>query len=1228
MQATRTLAVFAAVLALLAAVPSTNASNFDANDASTWAAALGSRFTLLRNTGLGVNELQQEIDATVYTSETVDGATAFSSLLATVTAKVESSVNALFQIVNAANAAFVEDKASAGTFAECCRVQPNEYLSLFKSKVDVTTMCMRYASPLRNADTTRDTRVLSNLRSTYSDNFGSEPTLKWQYFGTRNGVYSIFPSARSSSCTSYDPRLRPWYVVAATPEPRSIVIVIDTSGSMSGTRIELARAAAQTVLSTANPNDEINVVLFSSTPQYPSGCFSSTMAEATPQNLERLQNFVATARAGGGTYYSSALSRAWSLLATAKHKRMVLFMSDGEPSDTAAMRNTLQRLRQTSEKTYLLTFAFGTRPDPVKATLQTMAAENFGEYTFVPDGGDLRGAMGRYYEFFTAAPNGEEDPVWTTPYFDFSGLGVVTTVAAPLFIDGQLIGVGGVDVTLTDIFGSATFFGNAGDLSYGFLIDAAGRVLAHPSLTLPDEVEDDPVFVDIELLERDSDFASIRTAMLNRATGSKTITVERALPRGDGRSEGVRIVEVTATYHYAPIPRSPFVLCLVFAQQDSSRLRLSTSNSGTPGTMYHESDRLEDVARCKYLGSTVLAQANSTVKFAPGLFQDPALAIEMNPSADDVRAINRFLQDGAHPNTLPYELRLRDPPQVLDDVAMTHILDSFWSDVQAPYAVWNYVATRNGVFRINPGVVLNASYDPTLRPWFLRGIANEGALALSTPYVDANGAGVVVTMSEAVYHTGSDRLLAVLGMDFKLGQLGAILDAETRCKDRDARCVLLDDNGFVVYDDKYLLPAQRPLDISSHYVGKLFPGIASFLEDNNLLIPSTCVAYEKQMRERFMLFKTNVGTVVGSAPCRSGGQQAGKFALAPIAGTNLYLLVVEEKAACGGIAFTGGPKATNLNVDVCTGDLLETITDPTCPPETPSSASAPPADPKITGKCEFVPDVDCSSIKTVQECSAVATCVAKVDYRTEKLESCDSIFSDNSAQRTHRVALRIILRSQLISQWTQAKQDDLVSAIASGANVGRDRVEIVRVAAGSVVVDARINELDPDTATAIANGVDASIVPPSLGSATVSATSESSSGSDSSGGGGGSGGAVAAVIVTLFVIGALLFAYRRYKRKQARQHLAHAGNLASVDTPRPPPSSAPAPPYAPSTTPYAPPTAPYAPPTAPYAPSAEAPPAYSQFDVDAVQPATAPSAPPPPNQPFFFSSLNQNQTNV
>ena len=56
---------------------------------------------------------------------------------------------------------------------------------------------------------------------------------------------------------------RPWFKEAATPIPKDVVLMIDTSSSMGNQfgkhrRIWVAREAGKTVLNTLNPNDRVS----------------------------------------------------------------------------------------------------------------------------------------------------------------------------------------------------------------------------------------------------------------------------------------------------------------------------------------------------------------------------------------------------------------------------------------------------------------------------------------------------------------------------------------------------------------------------------------------------------------------------------------------------------------------------------------------------------------------------------------------------------------------------------------------------------------------------------------------------------------------------------------------------------------------------------------------------------------------------------------------------------
>ena len=81
------------------------------------------------------------------------------------------------------------------------------------------------------------------------------------YIGTNLGSFRSYPA--TGGCGAYDPRFRPWYV-AATSGAKNVLIIIDVSGSMSGSRMSLAKDAAKSVINTLGNTDFVGVVQFES----------------------------------------------------------------------------------------------------------------------------------------------------------------------------------------------------------------------------------------------------------------------------------------------------------------------------------------------------------------------------------------------------------------------------------------------------------------------------------------------------------------------------------------------------------------------------------------------------------------------------------------------------------------------------------------------------------------------------------------------------------------------------------------------------------------------------------------------------------------------------------------------------------------------------------------------------------------------------------------------------
>ena len=146
------------------------------------------------------------------------------------------------------------------TAKECCKVDKSTlvYDKRFRSKVDLDNICLKISGSASPNPTYLDGEaVLKEMK----DSIKQYPFIKWQYFGSEEGIMTVFPVYDDKdACPKYDPRFRPYYVETATPEAKDVVLVIDTSASMLAEKRTLAIESAKTVLDTMNPKDQVGVL--------------------------------------------------------------------------------------------------------------------------------------------------------------------------------------------------------------------------------------------------------------------------------------------------------------------------------------------------------------------------------------------------------------------------------------------------------------------------------------------------------------------------------------------------------------------------------------------------------------------------------------------------------------------------------------------------------------------------------------------------------------------------------------------------------------------------------------------------------------------------------------------------------------------------------------------------------------------------------------------------------
>ena len=111
--------------------------------------------------------------------------------------------------------------------------------------------------------------------------------------------------------------------------PRDVTFVIDVSGSMNGQKIEQARSAGKQLLHTLSPMDRFRLIDFSSDVR----TFRDDFSYATRENIRAAERYLDDLDAQGSTNISGALDEALSAPTQSGRLPIILFMTDGQPTD-------------------------------------------------------------------------------------------------------------------------------------------------------------------------------------------------------------------------------------------------------------------------------------------------------------------------------------------------------------------------------------------------------------------------------------------------------------------------------------------------------------------------------------------------------------------------------------------------------------------------------------------------------------------------------------------------------------------------------------------------------------------------------------------------------------------------------------------------------------------------------------------------------------------------------
>ncbi|XP_073667931.1 voltage-dependent calcium channel subunit alpha-2/delta-3 isoform X2 [Paramisgurnus dabryanus] len=675
------------------------------------------------------------------------------------------------------------------------------------------------------------------LNKVFVDNYKRDPSLIWQYFGSAKGFFRQYPGVKwhpdENGVISFDCRNRKWYIQAAT-SPKDVVILVDVSGSMKGLRLTIARQTVASILDTLGDDDYFNIIAYNQEIHYVEPCLNGTLVQADSTNKDHFKEHLDKLFAKGIGLLGNALSEAFTILNEINQtgrgstcSQAIMLITDGA---TEMYDDVFAKYNLPDRKVRIFPYLIG-RESAFADNLKWMACANKGYFSQISTLADVQENVMRYLHVMSRPKviDHEHDTVWTEAYVDSAlaqahkQLGEnkapnpITTVAMPVFStrnetknQGILLGVVGTDIPIQELMKTIPKH-KLGIHGYAFAITNNGYILTHPDLRplyQEGQKRKKPSYssVDLSEVEWEDTEDVLRTAMVNRRTGTFSMEVKRTVDKGK------RVLTMHNDYYYTDIKGTPFSVGVALSR-------------GHGKYFFKGNVSLE-------VGLHDLEQP------------DVALADEWTYCNTDERHEHRHL---TQVQAIKIYMTSRRPhhkcdreliQQVLFDAVVTAPLEAYWtglalnksenSDKGVEIA---FLGTRTGLSRTNLFVVpeqltnkdfltaedregvFNADHFPL---WYKRAAEQvPGTFVYSIPF-GSGGENKSIVLASTAIQLLDDRkspIVAAVGIQMKLEffqrkfwtasrQCNA-LDGKCiiSCDNEDIKCYLIDNNGFILVSE-------------------------------------------------------------------------------------------------------------------------------------------------------------------------------------------------------------------------------------------------------------------------------------------------------------------------------------------------------------------------------------------------------------------------------------------
>ncbi|AMV38221.1 VIT domain-containing protein [Planctomyces sp. SH-PL62] len=258
-------------------------------------------------------------------------------------------------------------------------------------------------------------------------------------------VYTLAEGALGASVLSYRPSAGDdgYFLVLASPEvkaadsrplPKTVVFVLDRSGSMAGKKIEQARKALKSVLDNLRDDDLFNIVVYDDRVE----TYKPELQRYSSEARAEAQRYVDNIREGGSTNIDAALKAALDLIREDSRPNYVLFLTDGLPTAGETNEFKIADACKKANVRKARVFSFGVGFDVNARLLDRLSAGNSGTSEYVKPDEDIEAHVARFYSKMTS-------PVLTGVRIEFADSDVNRAYphdVPDLFDGGQIVWAG------------------------------------------------------------------------------------------------------------------------------------------------------------------------------------------------------------------------------------------------------------------------------------------------------------------------------------------------------------------------------------------------------------------------------------------------------------------------------------------------------------------------------------------------------------------------------------------------------------------------------------------------------------------------------------------------------------------------------------------------------------------------------------------------------------------